>query len=513
MSKFSKLMYLFSGLSFISMIILRFLLGGWTPYLWIPLGLCFIFAVAPFFLDYKVFVELFSLKTTRNGLNMGTSIVLVMVLLAGINFIGVKKQKTFDLSLGKVNSLSDQTVKLLDSLTEDLTVVYFYQKDQDEAERNKRGFIELTNKYRAYSTKVKLDFVDVNEKPAMVKDYGVDKGSGVVFVTYKGKRQRIDALSEQELTGAIAKSMREKDQVVYYLTGHGEGDLNDQSLAEGMGALKQLLDGKGYPVKALSLTTDAKIPDDANMLLIMGPTQTFLDYEIKAVEEYLKKGGNVILAVTPTANHGLDQLLKNVGIAVTNNYVLKVIQTPMGKVVNPSATPITIFSEAHAITKVFKKDQSNIIMKLPTALTKLATLPTGITVDEIAKTEATDMGFANTNFKEPKGSAPYTVAMAARGKYLADTNAKEFNLVVFGDVNMFDNQFLYQRLNRDILLNSLAFMSKEEKMISITPKEVAKTELNFNQEKFYLFIFAFVIPLPFLLLITSGVLWFKRRHA
>jgi hypothetical protein len=82
-----------------------------------------------------------------------------------------------------------------------------------------------------------------------------------------------------------------------------------------------------------------------------------------------------------------------------------------------------------------------------------------------------------------------------------------------GDSDFLNNQMLKRNLNRDLLLNSLFTLAKEENMVSITPKEITATELSLTDNKFYIFLFAFIVPLPLLMLLTSGALWYRRRNA
>ena len=49
MSKFSKIAFLFSGISLVSMSVTRYLLGDWVPFCWLALGLAVFFLVAGLF--------------------------------------------------------------------------------------------------------------------------------------------------------------------------------------------------------------------------------------------------------------------------------------------------------------------------------------------------------------------------------------------------------------------------------------------------------------------------------
>jgi ABC-type uncharacterized transport system involved in gliding motility auxiliary subunit len=410
-----------------------------------------------------------------------------------------------------MNSLSDQSVKLLQSLEEELKVVYFYKEGMEESQQSKKAFQNLVRRYQDMSSKLTLDFVEVNKRPDLVEQYEVTKGSGVAFVEYKGKRntvEKMDKPDEQALTGAIVKVMRQKDRVVYLVTGHGEGGVDNVKDAHGLSQLKSVLEGNRYQLKPLQLAISPEVPQDADVVLVVAPRQSFLDLEIKALEKYLQNGGSVFFALDPGTNHGLSPLLEKIGVRLENNYVLTVMKTAYGTVADPSATPGTVFSTTSKITQPFTKEM--VLFYLPQALEK-GTPPSGAVYDEIVRTDANFMAFTNNKFEGEGKVGPFALVTSIKGKLTAES--KEFQVVVAGDSDFLSNQFLFRNINRDLLLNSILTLAKEENMVSITPKEIAATEMTLTENKFYIFIFAFVIPLPLLMAVTSGVLWYRRRNA
>src|SRR5690606_14878349 len=159
----------------------------------------------------------------------------------------------------------------------------FYKKGVEGNEENRRQFRELIKKYQDESTRIRLDFVEVNERPDLAQEYGIDKGSGVVFLDYKGRRNRIEKIDEQEFTSAIVKVTREQNKTIYFTVGHGEKALSENREGLGLGSLKLLLENNRYTVKELPLIQSPKIPADADVIFIAGPTQGFQEFEIEAL--------------------------------------------------------------------------------------------------------------------------------------------------------------------------------------------------------------------------------------
>lgn len=509
MSRLAKILFLISSLSLVIFGVTRFLLDGFHPALWVPFGafaLCFLGAL---WADRKLYIDFFSMKTTKHGMNMGGMILSVLVMLAAVNFVSMRHYKTFDFSIAQQNTLSDQSIRLLNSLDGDLKITFFYKDGAEDAQQSRKAFQLLVKKYQDISPKVSLDFVEVNKRPDLAEQYGVNKGTGVVFVEYKGRRNRIEKIEEQEITGAIVKATREKDKTIYLVTGHGEGTLDEVKDPEGLSGLRALLEGNRYILKELPLAKVGAIPPDADTVLIVGPKQEYTGLETQALEKYLQNGGSLFVAVDPAANHGLTAFLGKAGVQLKNNYVISVIQTAYGQVSDPSATPGVEFSASNSITKVFGKNEF-VVFRLPQAISK-GTLPEGATYDDLVKTDDNSFGFADNKFEGESTKGPFTIVGSVKGNWPAGT--KEFQLVVAGDADFLTNQLLKRNLNRDLFLNSVLTLAKEENMVSITPKEITATELTLTENKFYMFLFIFVIPLPIAMLISSGTLWYRRRNA
>ncbi|MGZ3774763.1 MAG: GldG family protein [Pseudobdellovibrionaceae bacterium] len=512
MSKLGKLAFLFAGISIVSMAIIRSILGDWVPFCWLALGLAVFFSAVGLAKDRQFFKEFFSMKTTKEGLSMGTLILLMLAVLIVVNYLGYKHYKTWDFSTTQTNTLSEQSIKLVKDLHSDLKVFFFYKKGVEGNEENRRQFRELIKKYQDISPKIQLDFVEVNERPDLAKDYGVDKGSGVVFLDYEGHRNRVEKIDEQEFTSALVKVTRKQNKVIYFTVGHGEKDLNEKREGLGLGSLKLMLENNRYTVKELPLIQNPKIPQDADAIVIAGPIQGFQDFEISALENYLKAGGSLLLAIESQNSAGLEKLVNKLGVQLQNNYILNVVETTFGRGLNQGPTVATSFSATNKITKSFAHNEAT-LFRYPQSLKK-TTAPAGVEVDEIVKTAPNAMAFESM---QPRGEGPegsYAIVDEVTGRWPGtDEKAKSFSVIVAGDVDFMTNQMLYQNLNRDLVLNSIAALAKEENLISITPKEPQATKLLMTESKFTVFIFLFIIPLPLILLGTSIGLWIRRRNA
>lgn len=513
MGKLGKIFFALSILSLALFGVTKFILGQWIPFMWVELGLFLLSFIIGIYVERQFLKDFLSMKTTKNGLNMGATIFLVLLFLVMLNWQVIRHPKTIDLSLAQINSLSPQSIQLVKSLKSTLKVVFFYKNGVEGNEQNRQQFRELIKKYQDHSNQIQLEFVEMNENPDLTKNYGVDQGHGVAFLDFEGRRNRIEKIDEQEITSALVKVTREKNKTIYFSIGHAERDIHDDKEASGLGFLRSLLENSRYQLKTIAFNQLQKIPDDADLIVISGPKQNFLDFEIDVIVDYLKKGGALFIALESQESFGLEKIVNQLGLELKNNFIFNILDTPLGKAVNQGPTMGVIFSGTNQITKSFGKNEMT-LFRYPMAIQRTANIQKEISIDEIVRTGPNSIAFKDLKPGQGQGNpGPFTVVVSVQGQYPGSEMKKDFNMILAGDADFMSNQLLGQNLNRDIVLNSIASLVKEENLISITPKEVQVTQLTMTPNKWSFFILGFILPVPMFMLIMAIVLWLKRRNA
>lgn len=516
MSPKGRLFLALSIVSFVSLGGLFFALRVWMPFMWaivFPGVICF---GGWIYYEKKLLIEFFSLKTTKYGIDMGAVIFLSVLFIAVLNFVGARHTKTFDFSVNQVNSLSDQSKKITASLQTDLFVKFFYKNGATDFETNKKIFRDIVKRYQDISSKIQFEFVEMNEKAKLTQEFGASKGSGEAFIEYKGNKNRIENYTEQDFTNAMIKVTRTEKKTVYFLEGHGERSIDDEKDESSLFGFKLLLQKNSYEVKKLSLISVPEVPEEADVLVIAAPVQAFQDHEVRAIENYLKRGGGVFIALDSVKiPSGFQKILNTVGVDLESFYVFNVFNTPMGQVVNAqSPTVAVIYSPLSEITKVFGPNQMT-VFRQPHALKDLPRSEK-IKLEYIVKTPESSVALKELDSSDYIGKPQsYNLIAEAKGNYI--NSEKEFSMVIAADIDFMTNILLYQNLNRDLALNSISALAKDVDLISVTPKETSATKILLSPPEFNQF-FKFIVvglflPLPFVFMIVSLVLWYRRRHA
>lgn len=512
MSKPGKI---FFGIFFLGLIAFGFtqmIVQIWNVWMLVPLVIGLISLGLSIVTDFAFFKEWMTLKTTKHGLSMGTTILLFVVLLVAVNYIGAKNNKKWDLTEEKLFSLSEQSQNVIAKLDSDLYFKAFYRKGNQEHENIKARLKQELRRFRQSSKHVKSEFLDPMQEPALARELGMDEAGGLI-VEYKGRRATVNSVKEEDIMNAIIKVLREEKKILYFTVNHGELDFESQE-GNGGKTLKTELENASYDVRTLSLVdTKATVPADADAVLILGPKVGFLPAEVQAIADYIKTGGRVLLALDPMKEKlgpAFEPIFKELGVKYSGNIVL---DEAAGLLQEQVTTALGMaYSDKSEITNKIAKAMS--LFYLASHWTAVENPPQGLVYEEIVKTSPSTLSIKELQKqitdKDVVARGPFALVATVSGK-IGDT---EIFTILFGDSDIFSNQRIYQQINRDIVLNSIAALAKDEDLISVIPKTAKNNELkNLTQTKFMV---ANILPffaIPFLLMIFGGFLFFKRRGA
>jgi ABC-type uncharacterized transport system involved in gliding motility auxiliary subunit len=507
----AKISLLFAFVFVIVAVVLKVMTGMWLNLNSVLLALAGAAVVLAVVFDWKMYWEFLTMRTTKHGMNMGLTILVTLVFLVCVNWLANRHNKTWDVTQEKLNSLSDQTTSLLKGLPADMTVKVFYKgaAGQDERQRVKQNLLV----YQEQTPRLHVEFYNSYVESELALKYLNDQpdresAALFVFVEYHDKKVRAEPpFDESALTSAMVKATREGERKIYFVKGHGEKDLeadNDQGMRE----FARALEDASFKVEPLNLIEKKEIPKDAAVVAIVGPVVAYLDEEIKWLRDYVEGGGKLFIALDPGQRHNLANLTKTLGIEFQNNYVLT-RQPLVGW--GPAGVLGLTFDPSSEITRSFPTGASFALFPLASELKTAQGKDDKLEVKEIVKTDAST--FTMNDPTKPMNAipktAPVTMGMTAKGPA---KDGKNFEAVVFGDSDFISNRGMAIGINRDLAINSLAQLTDQADLISIRPKLPKGTMLMLTGYQ-RLAIVIMGLSIPLLLLISSAVIWFRRRGA
>lgn len=117
-----------------------------------------------------------------------------------------------------------------------------------------------------------------------------------------------------QLTSAIDSVVSNASHKAYAVTNHGESDLGTE--------ISALLTKNHFKVSDLGLLLEGAVPDDCEVLILNQPTRDLAKDELKFIQTYLSKGGQVSLVLPgEDFDHpNLDALMKEYGLQLAGGY-------------------------------------------------------------------------------------------------------------------------------------------------------------------------------------------------
>ena len=494
--------------------------------------------------QWRSVVELFDRRQARYGTLATSGVLLGVAILVGANYILARQNMRWDLTAARQYSLSDQTVRILESLESPIRVMVFAQEFDFPRYRDRLAEYEYT------SSQVSLEFVDVDRNPGLARQYEVQSYGTVVF-DYDGRVERVVSDQEQELTNALIKAVEGEERKAYFLQGHGER-LPTGTERDGYSALADALRLDNLTVETVILSQAGEVPADAAVLVVAGPATDLLPTEVALLRAYLESGGKMLFLIDPPDSPeapGRDNLLGLIeewGIEVGRDMVVDI--SGVGQLLGTDATvPVAASYPPHPIT-----DRFALLTAFP--LARSVRPAAGGAGDRVATSfvETSPRSWAESNLdltsgevamEEEQGDVPGPISIAAAvaveveaapdagGDETAETDAgagedagaiesgtedadegpTEARVAVFGDSDFAANGSLGIQGNRDLVLNAVNWLAEQENLISIRPREPEDRRITLTADQQFRIQVAALFLIPGLIFGTGVFTWWRRR--
>ncbi len=458
-------------------------------------------------------------RSTRYGASAAVYSLLFVALIVGLNYLGVRYHKQWDVTEASVYTLAPQSKKVAQALTDTLVLTAFTEGGVNPQLRT------ILDGYRdAAPGRVESRMLDPDKEPALAEQMKITTVPSL-HIQYGQESFVVTQPSEETITNGIIRVTRPGKKVIYFTEGFGEPSLQDPQDPKGFTSAKLALEQENYEVKPLLLPSVEQIPDDASAVVLAGPTRPLTEPAVAALDAYLKRGGRLLALAGPRiGGERLRPFLEGWGVRVGSDIVIdrevRLFEGPRLGVVPLSRTYGT-----HPITQGFRDFT---VFPQTSSVEPAADGKKGLQAAWLVKTS--ESSWAETDIDgvfvraaatledaDRKGPVSIAVAVTATLKDLGLTppeGVTEARLVVFGTPLFIDNQQLAQsQLNGDLFLNAVGWLVGQEEMVSIRSRSVraSRADLTPAQAARVFYLSVFIIPQ---LLIALGIwVWWRRRTA
>jgi ABC-type uncharacterized transport system involved in gliding motility auxiliary subunit len=463
-------------------------------------------------------------------------LAVVCTVLANVALVG--HDVHFDLTRERVFTPSRQALEVVERLSQEVQLTYFYHA-QDQQGKRLKELLEILGRRNPL---LQVHTIDPDKQPSLAKTYGVRLYNAAVLEA-GGRRIVVQSTDENDIALGLQRLVRERVVTVCFVEGHSEypidnfefhthleglhdhthGDATSKVVempGHGMGRLRRGLEAQGFEVRTLLPAIQPELPGHCTVVVDANPRTTYLPGESRALEAYLAHGGALLLlydlgfVIEPR----LAQLLATLGVRLTQQVV---IDPQQHYATDPEMVAVNSL-EPHAISK-------NVSLTFfPGArVLELLPPPAGITtvplifsskasytrpvepVETRQVSPALQPAPAVADQAEPQ---PHLLAAAVEGTWPdAPAPERSFRAVVVGDADFASNSFFPYMSNSDLILSMIRWLVREERSPAVAtrlpvPALVLLTKPQMRQ----IFLLTEVL-LPCAVLVIGVVVWWRRR--
>jgi len=482
------------------------------------------------------------LSYKHSGILSPIGIVLIIVNLIFLNMWTSRLFGRIDLTENKVYTLSDVTKEILRELEEPLTIKAYFTRDLPSPYNNIARYVEdqLAEMKAHGKGKFRFEFLDPEDEeqlkkeaesfrlePIQVNEIRKDKVQyklaymGMALI-YEDRQEVIPVIQslqniEYEILGKIKRVTTEQTQTIGFLEGHEE-----PSLRESMTKLDQEL-RKIYDIKPVNLSSRSSVPDDIDLLCIIGPKGDIPETDRFMIDQYIMRGGKVLFALNKVdtdisqmqakrSKLRIDSWTEHYGFKIDDQLVMDrnaptlpfQTMTRFGRqitmVVYPLFPEVITFNRENMAMGVLR----NLRLYFPSPIdTSLAAEMDSVTVTPLFyssaksafQSEPYDINPLTQRSMHTWDQAHIALGAIVQGKFESYWKDKDIpkneddepisedpvipkspdtRIVVIGDANFIQDQFLVPGLdNLTMMLNLIDWMVQDERLISIRSREVS----------------------------------------
>ncbi len=432
------------------------------------------------------------------------SVVFVLLFIAAVGLLSWLARDyhwRFDWTANGRNSLSEGSMALVKRLDKPVKITAYASLRENQ----RKAIADLVARYQRHNPGISLDFVDPDKEPLRTQEAGIQI-DGALIVEYGASRETVDQPSEQNLTNALARVARGGERWVVFLAGHGERR-PDMQANHDFSTWTAQLRARGVKTRALSLADHPQIPQNTAVLVIAAPQVKLLAGEVKRVEEYVARGGNLLWLAEPGSLQGLELLAEMFDL----EFAAGVIVDPESQIVtgnDPRFVVVGRYGNHPAVQDM------QLMTLFPTAAAVRANAAAGWQNEVLLDTGPAawvEAGPVGPNLRFDKGDdvrGPVNIGVALT----RELEKREQRVAVLGDADFLSNTFLGNGGNVDLGNNLINWLTADDSFISVPARMAPDMSLALSRSMQVTIALTFLVVLPLVFIGGGAFVWWRRRR-
>lgn len=446
--------------------------------------------------DYKNIIVFLRHQVVLWGGAEFLKLLAVVAVLVTLNAIVFKLPYKIDWSPNKVHTLSPLSQKVVKGFTDSVEFIYFYVPNSENKDVDDQVSL-IVKKYQDENSKIHLKKINLLKDPGEASRFGLRTQEEGFFVTYKDRVERFYKTDENSMTQALLR-LTQGRKTIYFSEGYGEVAVDDET-GKGFSSLVKELQRLFFRVATIQLETET-IPDDAAAIVISAPERAFSDKVQKKLIDYFDRGGRIFLSVDPMGD-------------LQKSFLEKFDVAAKKGIVHMQESQLT-GAGSHVVSGLLVRDKMSFMQEVDTQSVTIFYVTSALQILKTDRYEITPLIVSpqDTVLRSGFTEKDPVIETGAFGlMQLVQQKDKPGRLIVSGDADLFSNQFLYQHLNPSLMFMVYSYLTNQEDLVLKPAEKNDQEKFLVTETSYKLYLAFFIIPLPILFFLASGLLTLRRR--
>jgi hypothetical protein len=480
------------------------------------------------------------------------SIAAVAAIVVMLNYLGARHSLRFYWSNKTSQELSPATLSLLNTITNDVKVILYYDKSDDLYD----DISGLLKQYHLHNSRIQVQTVDYNsDSSAAVRvrdkyELGSRKNvliydcnghakitSGDLLANYAVEQvqpadspadttaqpkptfdKHITQFNGEAIIDADLIRVTHSSSQAYYLSGNGEPPL-EPSGAVNYAGFVAALSNSHIQTTNLYLNGTNAIPTDCNLLIIAGPREKLTSEELRKIRSYLAEGGRLFILFNGFSIHpvdtGLESILADWGVQVNPDSV-----EDLDNMVKPGVMAVQEFNPNPEHSCVSPLVGSRLYLFSPRSLQSNQKPATGgsdppSVFGLAALTGPHIVEHINGSAVRRDGLQPFVIMAVEKKNVQGVQERGTTRIIVTGDSYFLDtdNIDIDQGQNEEFAELAARWLLEQTQLLGgVAPRKVVDFRVMLTQAQMNSIRWIFLGAMPGGILLLGCLVWLRRRH-
>ena len=440
----------------------------------------------------------------------------------------------FDLSREGLNTPPPQLAAVIDGLSSDIALTYFYNSADPYALKATELLTVASRRNRHFRVRA----LDLDKEPATARRLGV-RAYNTAVIEAEDRRVVVEnSVDLAQISYAALRILKKQTDTLCFVTGHGEafspapphihyshvetlkghdvpgsGDVLVGE-ADGLDRLQLAVTTLGYATRAVTPATLGAIPSDCLVVADIGPRRPYAPGEAGVLADYLAQGGRLLLMLDPEFDVGRDLsgLLARAGLAADPGVVIDPLNhygPDESKVAVPYYPPHPVTSRL-ALT-VFPEARPLRLGRAPDGIA--ASVLVSSSNDSVLRPLSHGAGGDGSGEADGAKPGPIALAVALEGRWPSAPAGQDrpFRLILVGNSSFASNAYFPYVSNGDLAIGMVRWLAGDEGLPAVKPQSFSLERIDLTGRQMQRIFVLLELVLPASVILFGALVWWRRR--